>query len=353
MPLSAGISILQTNGLERKHYSEPFAGGCGLALMLLYEGNVSDIHLNDVDPAIWSFWHCVLNYTDDLVHMIAETPVTIDEWLCQREIHRAADSKDPLALGFSTFFLNRTNRSGIIKEAGVIGGLSQDGAYKIDCRFNRDDLIRRIRRIEKYKNRIHLYNLDALFFISEISVHLPSTAFFSIDPPYFNKGSDLYTSFYNPSDHSELALAVLGIKNPWIVTYDNAPEIMRLYRERRQFEFDINYSVKTKRPGNRTASFLKRIKDSGGKSGNDKSISPGTAPRDISWPQTSDCSYWFSHAYPPTVGVVPSAPPSDWSARWSRHRRSRCRRGSGHRAARHRRGWCRRASPAARTWSGG
>ena len=241
-------TILKANLLERKNYAEPYAGGCGLALALLYEGYVSDIHINDIDPSIWAFWHSVLHQTDELAYMIAQTPITIDEWQRQREIHLSQNADATLALGFSTFFLNRTNRSGIIKNAGVIGGLKQTGPYKIDCRFNRDDLIRRVRRVAKYRSRIHLYHRDALAFIEDLSKVLPTT-FFCVDPPYFNKGSSLYTNFYDPSDHAILASYLLSIKNPWIVTYDKNPAITMIYRDRRQFEFDLNYSVETKRVG--------------------------------------------------------------------------------------------------------
>ena len=159
------------------------------------------------------------------------------------------DVDDPITLGFATFFLNRTNRSGIIKAAGVIGGLDQTGPYKMDCRFNRDNLEKRVRRVAKYRNRIHLTRKDALAFIGDAGAHLPKTTFFCVDPPYYSKGQGLYTSFYNPEDHSLLAKMILGLANPWIVTYDNIAVISKLYRDRRQYEFDINYSVETKRRG--------------------------------------------------------------------------------------------------------
>lgn len=241
-------TILRVNRLERQPYAEPFAGGCGLALALLYGGHVSEIHINDLDLSIWSFWHCVLNRTDELIHMVERCPVTVDEWRNQRMVYLSQDESDVLTLGFATFFLNRTNRSGIIKDAGVIGGLSQDGKYKIDCRFNREDLARRIRRVSKYKNRIHIYRSDAMAFMQDIQ-SLTIQPFICIDPPYFHKGSSLYTSFYRPNDHAILAKSILELRCPWIVTYDNAPEISDLYRDRRQYEFDISYSVETKRLG--------------------------------------------------------------------------------------------------------
>ncbi len=242
-------TILKRNKLERRHYAEPFAGGCGLALTLLYEGHVSDIHINDVDASIWAFWKSVLDHTDEIAYRIRKTPLTVEEWRAQREIHLEMDVDDPVSLGFSTFYLNRTNRSGIIKAAGVIGGLDQTGRYKIDCRFNREELERRVRRIAKYRNRIHLHRRDALAFIRDASARLPKSTFFCIDPPYLNKGQNLYTSYYDPDDHGLLADTILGLGNHWIVTYDNAPLITKLYRARRQYEFDINYSIETKRRG--------------------------------------------------------------------------------------------------------
>lgn len=240
-------AILRENGLSRAPYAEPFAGGCGLALGLLFGGEVSEIHINDVDPSIWSFWHCVLERTDELTQLVADADLTIEGWRRQREVYLESDQSDPLRLGFAAFYLNRTNRSGIIKGAGVIGGLKQEGTYKIDCRFNREDLIRRIRRVEKYKNRISLTQFDALDFLEYADKKVPKRAMFCIDPPYFNKGSSLYTSFYRPDDHAELSSAILKLERPWIVTYDDTAEIRVLYRDCAQFLFDVNYSVQTKR----------------------------------------------------------------------------------------------------------
>ena len=245
LALMAGI--LRENDLQRGAYAEPFAGGCGLALGLLYGGHVSEIHINDVDPAIWSFWNAVLNATDELAQLVEKTEISVEEWRRQRETFLAQDASAPVQLGFSAFFLNRTNRSGIIKGAGVIGGLQQTGNYKMDCRFNREDLVKRIRRVAKYKNRIHLTRLDALEFISFASRTLPQKSLLCIDPPYFNKGSSLYTSFYVSEDHAALSKEIQNLRRPWVVTYDNVQEINALYNPQKRFSFDVNYSVQTKR----------------------------------------------------------------------------------------------------------
>lgn len=239
--------VLRINSFERSHYAEPYAGGCGLALPLLYGGHVADIHINDIDVAVWAFWHCVLHDTDAFIERIEKTPVTIKEWRKQRSIFRKKNQTNWLALGFSAFFLNRTNRSGIIKDAGVIGGLNQDGEYKLDCRFNRTELSHRITRIAKYKDRIHLTNLDALHFLNRFEKRSPANSLMFIDPPYFKTGSSLYTNFYQRDDHAAVAERVMDSNRNWIVTYDDAPEIRTLYRDRRQYQFDIHYSLHEKR----------------------------------------------------------------------------------------------------------
>jgi len=241
------VAVLRENRLERGHYAEPYAGGCGLALSLLFDGYVSDIHINDIDHAIWAFWKSVLDATEELTDLIMRTPVTLDEWRRQRSIYQAPDSSCFVTLGFSAFFLNRTNVSGVIASGGVIGGLQQLGNYKIDCRFNRDDLARRVRRIAKYKDRIHLSRLDALDFISKYMATVDGKSLMFVDPPYYKKGSELYTNFYESRDHELLALQMKQTNGSWMMTYDNVEPIRALYKKYRQYLLSIYYSLNTKR----------------------------------------------------------------------------------------------------------
>lgn len=242
--------ILCANSLDRGHYAEPFAGGGGLALSLLFNGVVREVHLNDIDPAIAAFWRSILFQNDALCDLIENTPVTIDEWHRQKNAYNnLQDNPNDPNLGFATLFLNRTNRSGIIKGAGVIGGLRQTGNYLLDCRFNKLDLIKRIKRISKYKHRIHFSQLDALEFIPKLKDALPKRSLICADPPYYGKGANLYTSYYKPEDHSALSECMMSVASPWIVTYDNCKEIAGIYRKRRQYEFSVQYSAQTKRLG--------------------------------------------------------------------------------------------------------
>jgi DNA adenine methylase len=241
--------FLTVNGLHQRHYAEPYSGGCGLALSLLFSGHVTQIHLNDLDRSVWAFWKSVVDDVDALTELIEETPVTFDEWERQRSVQLRKADAEVLELGFSTFFLDRTNRSGIIHSGGVIGGKAQSGPWKLDCRYNKDDLIKRIRRVAHYRNRVHVYNEDAENFMDRVGKDIPTTSVMYIDPPYYEKGSQLYRNAYRPSDHERIAVKVATLATPWFMTYDNVPAIRDLYTAFDRVELDIAYSVQTKRRG--------------------------------------------------------------------------------------------------------
>jgi len=196
------LETMKLNGLEGAAYAEPFAGGCAIAWYLLLNGHARKVYINDLDPAIHSFWYCVLYKTEEFCELIRTTSVTMDEWYKQRDIYRESPN-DYLKLGFATFFLNRTNRSGIIK-AGVIGGLEQKGDYKLDCRFNKERLIEQIMDIAARRDDIRLSNLDAAHFIEEHIPDIEGQALINIDPPYYVKGKGLYQNFFEHDDHYRL-----------------------------------------------------------------------------------------------------------------------------------------------------
>ncbi len=239
--------IMRVNNLEQCIYCEPFAGGAGIACRLLVEGAIAEAWINDIDPAIYNFWDCVLTATDDLCELIETTPVTMEEWRRQREIqHKARGSK--LALGFSTLFLNRTNRSGILR-GGVIGGYEQLGNYPLDCRFNRVDLVRKVRRLAVYRDQVRLTCQDARLYIGDTVNRLPAHSLVNIDPPYFDKGPELYANFYTAADHAALAKSVRAIKRPWMLTYDDVPAIRVLYAGLPGTRKALNYTAQVKKIG--------------------------------------------------------------------------------------------------------
>ncbi|WP_088227771.1 DNA adenine methylase [Desulfosporosinus sp. FKB] len=237
------LDIIKRNHLEKCTYIEPFAGGAGLALKLLFKKNVSKLILNDLDNAVYSFWYSILNYTEEFCRLIELTSITIEEREHQKYIYKNQNIFSTLEVGFASFFLNRTNISGIL-HGGPIGGADQKGSNKLDARFNKKTLIEKLHHISLYKNHIRFYNYDVNEFIERIIPgEDPRKSFIYFDPPYVKKGPLLYMNCFKPTDHSRLAEEILRSNNNWIVTYDNCEFISNLYRNFKQEIISINYSA--------------------------------------------------------------------------------------------------------------
>ena len=242
--------IIELNGLSGCAYFEPFAGGAGAALRLLRHGVVSELHLNDLDPRIYHFWHAALNEPEQFVERIHEVPLTIAEWQKQRKICIRSDVSKPFELGFATFYLNRCNRSGVILGAGPIGGQEQSGTWKLDARFHRENLADRITRLADANDSIFITQMDAKEFLVE---HLPlgnkrKQVFVYLDPPYYSKGSSLYMNSYCERDHGSLANYLRKQRIlKWIASYDDSSYIRKHYSFCQISRNSLQYSLQEKR----------------------------------------------------------------------------------------------------------
>ena len=237
-------NLIIANGFDNRVYVEPFAGGFGIGIGLLCENVVPSVILNDFDSHIYNFWYSVLNDTDRLLRLIMDTPITIEERDRQKQNYMDLDA-DILTDGFATLFLNRVNFSGVIK-GGPIGGLDQKGTYKLNCRFNKEDISHRIESIAQHRKKIKLYNKDAGYLIRMHLMKIKAPMFLNIDPPFVLIGSQLYTNFFKEEDHLNLQRVIvkhLGDKYPWIITYDNCSLVKEIYRRFHMQEYDITYNA--------------------------------------------------------------------------------------------------------------
>lgn len=251
--------VVRSNGLSDGRYVEPYAGGAAVAWELLLTGVVRRVSINDISLPIFAFWHSVLNSTNDLCRKIYDCPLTVDEWDKQKQIFRRPDETDTLSLGFSFYFLNRTNRSGILN-GGVIGGRGQTGKWKIDARFNKPDLISRIEKIASLRDRIELTNLDAIKFIEINAKRLENKTLLYIDPPYFDKGRFLYYDAYRPKDHAIVAESVSKLEGlNWVVSYDDVRPIHDLYSASPWLQYTLNYSARNVTRGREVMFFSQNL----------------------------------------------------------------------------------------------
>lgn len=249
--------ILQSIGINKPIYIEPYAGGAGLALSLLFANRVRQIVINDLDKAIYSFWRAVTENSEKFSKKIIKTPITVSEWKKQKKIYLNQNAKI-FDRGFATFFLNRTNRSGVMN-AWPIGGIEQNSEYRINARYNRKDLAARVRKIGRYKNRIKVLNEDGIQ-LTERYLN-QDNAFIYLDPPYLRKGAMLYLNHYEEADHEKLAdLLNKNAKRYWVLTYDALKKVQNLYIERRRRRLDLKYRVRDSRRARELMIFSDMIK---------------------------------------------------------------------------------------------
>lgn len=235
--------VIRDNGLSDGLYVEPYAGGAAVAWELLLTGVVRRVAINDLSRPIYSFWRSVLDRTEELKRLIVDTPVTVEVRARQKAIFAQQDPSE-LELGFATFFLNRTNRSGILN-GGMIGGKAQTGKWLLDARYNKAELIERIERIARARRRISLTSLDAVDFLKATAPEWGPKTLVYLDPPYFEKGRDLYYDFYQERDHAGVAAAVQALESiPWLVSYDDASPIHALYNPASWLQYTIGYSAR-------------------------------------------------------------------------------------------------------------
>lgn len=141
------------------------------------------------------------------------------------------------------------NVSGIAE--GPIGGHSQNGRYNISARFNKKTLCHRIERIYQLGDRITLTNLEASHFLQPDCGRKycdTGNSLIFLDPPYYEQGRNLYSSFATDRIHSLIAERLTSeSKWKWILT-ETAPQINNLYPPDKvmKYEYEIAYSA-TKR----------------------------------------------------------------------------------------------------------
>ncbi len=246
------VDLMSKNDLYGCRYFEPYAGGAGVALGLLSKGAASEIFLNDADYHIYCFWKAIVSHNQEFIDRLDSVDASVQEWGKQKDIYENPKKHTLCEVAFSTFFLNRCNRSGIIAGAGPIGGYEQKGEWRLNARFNKSVLAARIMAIGNFKKQISIQNMDAIDFLKNF---LPrgnerKNVFVYCDPPYVSAGNKLYLNFYQNNDHKELSQYLLsqnGLK--WVVSYDDNPLIRSLYGSSQKWIFSLGYSLQASRKG--------------------------------------------------------------------------------------------------------
>jgi DNA adenine methylase len=248
--------IISYTGSET--YVEPYAGGAGAAISLLLNGKVKNIVINDYDRAVYSFWKEIVSHPERFIKKVEDAVLSVDEWSYQKSIYKdsSASQED---LGFAFFYLNRTNRSGILT-AGLIGGKAQQGKYKIDARFNKKVLIDKIQGIVRKREQIKILNEDGINVYERFRYN--SKCIVYLDPPYVQQGKNLYLNAFETENHKVLANTLQANENVnWLLTYDEDALIKKLYRKSSILTYEMRYRVQSNRVGNELMIYPKSLND--------------------------------------------------------------------------------------------
>lgn len=247
--------------IKDNHYTtfvEPCAGGANLSLSLLQNKIIGHAIINDFDKGIYALFFNILERPQQLIAKIEQVPFDVDtpyqpfilEYYQKIKEHYTANyngyTNTSLDLAFEFLFLNRTNYSGIIN-GRPIGGLKQDGKYKLNCRFNKKTLIKKINLIHSLKNKITLYNQDANSLLNNLQLNNQTLAL--IDPPYVQQGNSLYNLGFTTEQHKQLADTINNLSTPYIVTYDDDKLIKDIYPHQNLYHYALKYSSNNKNKG--------------------------------------------------------------------------------------------------------
>lgn len=227
-------SALVANDLKPGLFTEPFSGGASVSLELLHAELVDRIGISDSDPMVAAFWETVFEDADWLCKKIETIPVTLEGWT--RFKRGRFTARRWLAL--ACLFLNRTSFNGSLnRRAGPIGGHKQESDYRLDCRFPRERLISRVRACERLAPSVDFVRCEdagkVVAYARKRAREQGWTTFFYFDPPFWAKSDRLYRLSFQEWQHEELAESLRWLTDSWLLSYDPAPEVAKLYEEHR------------------------------------------------------------------------------------------------------------------------
>lgn len=229
-------------------YREPFFGGGSIGLNLLKTQNISSIWINDFDSGIAAIWTVVLNNPEELKDKINSYIPSVNDFFKFKEELKNNKFSDIIELAFKKIVIHQISYSGLgTKSGGPLGGIDQESKYKINCRWSAKTLNKNIDNINKLLKTTKIINNSCtdLDFEDVIEDNLNHSILY-LDPPYYLKGTELYQCAFSESDHIRLSKALQNTGNSWVLSYDDQPEIRKLYNWANIKELDLNYTINTK-----------------------------------------------------------------------------------------------------------
>jgi DNA adenine methylase len=226
---------------------EPFVGGGNIFLNFLSHHEGSTAVIADKDELVYSFWKTLFSDPKYLVNFIRKAKVNLKTFDYYRYISSHSTGFSRRQLAETCLFLNRTSFSGILNDsAGPIGGREQKSIYKINCRFGRKNLIKKIKNISAFKNRVVILPYsweETLKYVATKIEYKNASLLFYLDPPFYKKADQLYRYHFDDITHKNLRDRLVKLEYPWILSYDRVKEIQNLYSAFTRINISMPYSI--------------------------------------------------------------------------------------------------------------
>lgn len=244
----------QSLGFE---YREPFfgAGAVGFDVLQMISHSCT-AWLNDADPGMVALWRSVQTNPQRLCDMIHTFKPSAEKFYEYKE-QDDAEIADEVERGFVKLALHRLSFSGLgYRAGGPIGGATQQSSkYNVSCRWNPERMISDVvslhKRMKRFRGRVRITCGDFMPLIADA----PKGSFIYLDPPYYDKGPQLYKFSMTHDDHVRLANALRECKATWVLSYDDHDAIRELYSWAKFIELKafktMKYTMATQRGGER------------------------------------------------------------------------------------------------------
>ena len=235
-------------GLE---YREPFIGGGSIGLRLLQNPVIQKAWLNDFDAGIIALWKSVNAFPEELCKAVRKfKPSTKAFYAFKKKLTATAKFSDDVEFGLAKLAIHQISYSGLgTMSGGPLGGRSQKSEYGIDCRWRPDLLCRKILALHHHfqSKKLRFTNCDFQKLTDTINLGEQPKIFLYLDPPYYEKGQELYQHGFTHDDHVRLAKSLKNTSQPWLLSYDDHPAIRELYDFAEMVKVPITYTINSAR----------------------------------------------------------------------------------------------------------
>ncbi|RLI00128.1 hypothetical protein DRO19_00300 [Candidatus Bathyarchaeota archaeon] len=209
--------------IPRHHcYVEPFGGFCSVLL----NKPLSPVEIyNDISKDVVNLLICIRDYPIQLISELEMLPWS--RWLYERLIGVLDEPFEipDVERAAIWYYLNESTFDAMHSEKPTPGDWRRATTRNHAALFRK-----RWKMLLWASRRLQNVMIECRDYREVLELNDSPETFFYIDPPYYETDDALGIS-WNHNQHKELASVVSKLKGKWLITYNDHPEIRKLYRK--------------------------------------------------------------------------------------------------------------------------